>query len=257
LVGELASLASERALLAGIKRSDRDEEQRRRFDSIPSLIRTRKAYFTAAGKLQLSYFTSYQLCFVLAEALSQAWTPEEYASLASLRKQGEGPGEKALCMRFGLPLAGPNDKIDLMGRGDVKWLDNGTGGVQLMQVGTCGSEAYCSLLLEGGEAGLFRSLADEQRRLFMRGEVFRSALDSMPQAVSDAVKAACRPSKALAGYLDIHCAFQFGFIVVPAAHADDAWELVSITKGRPRYALRRDYVVGQLLATQQQPEVTA
>lgn len=252
------SLQSERDVLAGTKRSSRTEEQQRRFNSIPNLIRTRKAYLEEANELGFGYFTTYLLVQLLSEADNNLWTLKALATIDKKElPRHVGRGEEAVHLNLGKPFLPSQGKRDL-DDGDVKWLDDGAGGVQLVQVGRCGARAWGRFLLATAEAGDMRGLPEDVRDVVATGEVTRELLRRLPPSLADGLRQAMASANVLSSYGAIYCAFEFGFVVVPVEDADEAWDFVSVTKQKPRYALRRSYVERRLrdtLATQRQPQV--
>jgi len=256
LNAEIEDLEAQKSQLAGIKSNLRTKTQKNVLLSVKNRLKKRHKWAHKLEMGDLSYFKAYELIRILAELEGRLWSPAECATLGEPRALHEGPGEKAIKMRLGLTLSSSTGR-DLP-NGEIKWLDNGKGSLQAMQVSLCGQKAWGAFIFEQAEAGLFRGLDPTVRQALKDGEVPKRMIDVLPLNVHRELCMAVLPAKVLAGYGDIYCAFNFGYIVVPADDLN-AWRLTGISKGRPRYALNIDYVVIKLLisSSEQQLDVVA
>jgi hypothetical protein len=257
----IEGLETQKSQLAGIRingtvNRKRTPEEQGILQSINGRLKKRREWAQQLATGDLSYFTTYQLVRLLAEVSGQLWSFAEAATLLLHRALHEGPGEKAIKLRLGLTLSSSTGR-DLP-NGEIKWLDNGKGSLQAMQVAQCGQKAWGAFIFEQAEAGLFKDLDPAVRQAFKDGELPRNVIDALPDGIYNQLMLAVSPGAVLQSYGDIYCTFNFGYIVVSASHTY-AWRLVGISKGRPRYALRTDYITGKLLqsTSQQQLDVVA
>ena len=191
--------------------------------------------------------THYTVCKIRAEQDGTTWSKSAEESLKLPRAQHEGWGEKAVRIMRGLPLDVTQGKRD-MDDGEIKKLDNGHGGLQTVQVGECGTSALFTFVWDLNDQAK-SSVSSEVAAAFKRGEVPKELINGplMPAWLKAQLLDALKPSKILGQYGDIYCVFEFGYVVIPQADVDDAWELVSVTKGKPRYALKKIYSVKKML----------
>jgi len=192
--------------------------------------------------------THYAINEIRARMANQNWSPEAQASLSLPRLAHEGWGEKGVRIMRGLPLVVTQDKRD-MDDGDIKKLDNGHGGLQTVQVGRCGLVAYLSFIWD--LTSVERVTIDPTvAEAIKSGELPKELLESggaMPTWLLERLASYIIPSDVIGQYGSIYCAFEFGYVVIPQADADEAWTVVSITKGKPRYALRKSYSIKKML----------
>lgn len=205
--------------------------------------------------------THYQLVRIQAEMNEGIWTPEAAATLDEPRAQHEGRGEKAVHSMLGLPFEAKQTKRDL-DDGDVKWMESAQHGLQTIQVGGDGREAYISFIMEECDAGLLKRKEIDPSVIaaFRRGEVTKELINSglIPADVLQRLLSKLLPSRILCSYGNIYGAFSFGYVMVPADDADQAWSLVSVTKCMPRYALNKAYTHRMVVsAAQHRPNVAA
>lgn len=202
-------------------------------------------------------FNHYQLLKIQAEMSGWVWTPEAAATLNDPRAQHEGRGEKALHMVLGREFTPGHAARDLEGDdgGDVKWMESlkkEAPGVQPIQVGTSGREGYIDFIMRECDAGMLKrkDVDLETFVAFRRGEVTRKLIDSgsIPIDVIGRLLARLLPSNILSSYGNVYGAFSFGYVVVPADDADEAWSLISVTKCLPRYALNKAYTHRKVMA---------
>ena len=194
--------------------------------------------------------THYEICHITAEMRGTCWSERAKAALLLPRKAHEGPGEQSVRIDRGLPLVCTQDKRD-MDDGDVKWLDSGKESLQAPKVGKCGVEAAWGFLL---------GLTDVEKKKIPRevwdylktGELPKDLLDGkyetkVPDWMLARLMDYILPSLVIGQYGDIYAAFNFGYLVVPEADADEAWLPIGISQGKPRYRLRREYSLRKML----------
>ena len=277
VVAEVSGLQAQIAQLAGTIQGKKDANARatrkkdiQKFAAEEKRLKSLEKKLDEAMELRDRYatgdpatLTHYQIAKIRAELRDTLWTPAAAASLSLPRAQHEGWGEKAVRIMRGLPPVVTQAKRD-MDDGDVKKLDTGKNGLQTIQVGLGGLRTYLAFIISETQEGLFyRTDADPSILWAISiGEVTNEIIegDLIPRDVRSRLLKAFRPSAILADYGDIYCAFEFGYNVVPAADADEAWTLVSITKGKPRYALTKRYSARKMLeelAAEQQADVAA
>lgn len=199
--------------------------------------------------------THYRICKIRAELNGTSWSPEAKATLDLPRLAHEGRGEKAVRTMRGLELVVTQDKRD-MDDGDIKWLDNGHNGLQTVQTGRGGLCAFLNFVWELARSDRAKDLDLKVVEAIKCGELPKELLegDAMPKWLLEDLVFNVMPSTVLGEYGDIYCAFDFGYVVIPQADADEAWSLVSITKGKPRYALNKRYSVKKMLEESYIPE---
>ena len=251
LLAQIDQLAGtiERKKAANAVATKKKDMQLFRADEIRLEAAQRKLVRLRAEKIALQTGGSlkhYQICRARAEMNGTFWSPEAEASLVLPRAQHEGWGEKAVRIMRGLPSAVTQEKRD-MEDGDVKKIDNGHGGLQTVQVGRCGTAAvhrFIWSLTDQEKASLDPSL----QRAILEGELPKELLEGggMPAWLLARLAEFVLPGEILSQYGDIYAAFEFGYVVIPQVDADEAWTLVSITKGKPRYALRKAYSLRKL-----------
>lgn len=192
--------------------------------------------------------THYRTCRLRAELNGTLWTSEAAATLSLPRLAHEGRGEKAVRTMRGLELVVTQDKRD-MDDGDIKWLDNGHNGLQTVQTGRGGLCAFLNFVWELARSDKASKIDSKIIDAIKCGELPKELLESdlMPSWLLEDLMCHVLPSDVLGQYGDIYCAFDFGYVVIPEADADEAWSLVSITKGKPRYALNKKYTTKKML----------
>lgn len=192
--------------------------------------------------------THYRICKIRAEMSGTIWTPEAAASLPLPRLHHEGRGEKAVRIMRGLDLVVTQEKRD-MEDGDIKWLDNGNNSLQTVQVGRCGLTAYLTFVWNLARDKRVKTVDPVIIRAIKDGELPKELLESpaMPFWLQEELASNVLPSEIIGQYGDIYCAFNFGYVVIPQADANEAWSFVNITKGKPRYALNKRYSVKKML----------
>lgn len=255
LLAQIDRLAGtiERKKSANAAATKKKDEQKFRADEIrmeAAQKRLADIHFKKGLLFSGSSLTHYEMCQIRAEMHASSWSQEAKATLALPRFQHEGRGEKAVRMMRGLSLVVTQGKRD-MDDGEIKWMDNDHGGTQTMQVCRSGTVAV---------GGFIFSLTDKEkatldpriRAAIIEGELQKELLEGrgeakMPTELLIRLAGFVLPSEVLNDYGDIYAAFNFGYVVVPHTDADDAWSLVSITKGRPRYALRKSYSLKKML----------
>lgn len=195
--------------------------------------------------------THYQINHIRAEMAGTTWSPEAHATLNEKRAAHEGWGEKAVRIMRGLPHVVTQEKRD-MEDGDIKRLDNGNGGLQSVQVGRCGLTAYLSFVWELASdvkisKYIDRKVVDAIKTGELPKEMLEGPAKQFPYWLLDRMMSYVLPSDVIGQYGDIYCAYEFGYVVIPQGDADDAWTLISITKGKPRYGLRKAYSLQKML----------
>lgn len=199
--------------------------------------------------------THYRTCRLRAELNGTLWSPQAKATLELPRLAHEGRGEKAVRTMRGLELVVTQDKRD-MEDGDIKWLDNGHSGLQTVQTGRCGLTSYLSFVWDLARSNKVPEIDPVIIEAIKSGEIPKELLEgeSMPSWLLESLVSYILPSDVLGQYGDIYCAFDFGYVVIPQADADEAWSLVSITKGKPRYALNKRYTARKMLEDSYVPD---
>lgn len=207
-------------------------------------------------------FTHYEIMQMIAEMLGTVWTTEAAMTLNDKRAAHEGRGEKAVRMMRGLPLIVTQEKRD-MEDGDVKWLDGG-GSVQCPQVGRCGLTAYIKFVWDlAQDTKISKYINPQIIEAITSGELPHTKLEGLPSWLLERIMTYIEPTDILGQYGDIYCAFEFGYVVVPQSDVSDAWTLVGVTKGKPRYSLKRSYSLQKMLElsamqeTKLQPDMAA
>lgn len=250
-------LHAEREALRSIKRSQRSPEQRRRFDSLASRLKTARGHIDDVQDLNV---TDWYLLQMLIEAEGTLWTEEERTMWRKVLGPQEGRGEQALKRRHGLPEGQTRSKGDL-----IKWVDGvrvlyeevknlegrgakGRYSVQNIQTANDGTSAHRDWVDEMYETRGFEGVDRELRRKCIGGEISDKTLKQLPKALQDNILQTFAASRVLP-YQAINGATHTGFIRIPQSDFDAAWEFDNITKYGPKYSLRTDYLITRLQKT--------
>ena len=213
--------------------------------------------------------TNYLICKIRAELRGSAvgpgwaWCPEAERALTLPCLRHEGPGEKSVGIQLGMPMKATHAKKD-RDDGDVKWAQGSGNSIQPVTPGISGQIAWNEFMITMAERGFFKRTDVDPEVLvaFRRGEVPKNIFDQnlIPADTLEVFNPLFRPSVVLGSYGNLYLGFNFGYNLIPQADADEAWALLSITKCKPRYVLKREYSLRKMFeesTAKQKVEVAA
>lgn len=259
LTNSVEVLESERALLETITKRDRTPKEQARFINTYHQLKTRNSKLQKLVDLDLP---KWELLHILMDAEGTFWTPDECVTWGKQLAAHEGRGEAALRSRLGLPPDLTTQACDLVRYDngvrvlyeEVKNLQgrraDGSFQVQEIQIGKHGRHAYCMWMMSRAEAGEFMNLSNDLRESIGIGEIGRPKLkDQLPNKLRDDIFQALMPSVVLGTWDAVIGTTRYGFIRIPRLDCDKAWDLYNVTKGSPKYVIKKDYIKARLLMT--------